>query len=252
MSDRIAPYLTDAARPSRLLTGAGGGTVDSVRPADRTNGPRRGQNSSTRCWADVPPSNAGSAALGSPMTVDQFRIEQVLWGATRRRNRRRDRVCSRWCSGKSNPVILVLLIIACAAGGVLGRDWWLSQAVSKRDAEIIAEFPVVAEMLALAVTAGEGPMGAIDRITRLAQGPLVQQLAGVLAETRSGTPFLTAITRTYGTGPGSNRWPGSSTAWPSRSSGAHRSPTCCAPRPPTSARSASGNCWNPAAAKKSP
>ena len=96
--------------------------------------------------------------------------------------------------GQSNPLILVLLIVACAAGGVLGRDWWLSQAVSKRDAEIIAEFPVIAEMLALAVTAGESPMGAIDRITRLAQGPLVDQLAGVLAETRSGTPFLTAIT----------------------------------------------------------
>ncbi len=78
---------------------------------------------------------------------------------------------------------------------MLGRDWWLSEAVSKRDAEIIAEFPVVAEMLALAVTAGEGPMSAIDRITKLAQGPLVRQLGGVLSETRSGTPFLTSITQ---------------------------------------------------------
>jgi tight adherence protein C len=37
-------------------------------------------------------------------------------------------------------------------------------------------------------------MSAIDRITRLAQGPLVRQLGGVLAETRSGTPFLTSLT----------------------------------------------------------
>ncbi len=115
-------------------------------------------------------------------------------GSHRSRDRRRHRVCWRLSSASRTRVILVLLIVACAAGGVLGRDWWLSEAVSKRDAEIIAEFPVVAEMLALAVTAGEGPMSAIDRITRLAQGPLVQQLAGVLAETRSGTPFLTAIT----------------------------------------------------------
>jgi len=54
---------------------------------------------------------------------------------------------------------------------------------------------VIAEMLALAVTAGESPTGAIDRITRLAHGPLVSQLGGVLAETRSGTSFLTALTR---------------------------------------------------------
>ena len=194
MSDRIAPYVTDAARPSRLLTGStGGGTStafgrltaplvrDAVRFIDKVLG---GQASVERRLA----------ALDSPQTVDQFRVEQVLWGA-----------CGAAAGagigllavlfGQSNPLILVLLIAACAAGGVLGRDWWLSQAVGKRDAEIIAEFPVIAEMLALAVTAGEGPTGAIDRITRLAHGPLVSQLAGVLAETRSGTSFLTAITR---------------------------------------------------------
>lgn len=193
MSDRIAPYLTDTARPSRLLnTGAAGGTAtafgrltapmvrDAVRMIDRILGGR----------ASVERRLNG---LGSPMTVDQFRIEQVLWGGIGAATGVGLGLLA-VVLGQSNPVILVLLIIACAAGGVLGRDWWLSEAVSKRDAEIIAEFPVVAEMLALAVTAGEGPMSAIDRITKLAQGPLVQELAGVLAETRSGTPFLTAIT----------------------------------------------------------
>ena len=185
MSDRIAPYLTDTARPSRLLTvGATGGTAtalskltaplvrDTVKIIDKVLGGR----------ASVERRLNG---LGSPQTVDQFRIEQVLWGG----------IGAAAGAGLGLlAVILVLLIVACAAGGVLAGDWWLSEAVSKRDAEIIAEFPVVAEMLALAVTAGEGPMSAIDRITKLAQGPLVQQLAGVLAETRSGTPFLTAIT----------------------------------------------------------
>ncbi len=127
------------------------------------------------------------------MTVDQFRIEQVVWGAAGAAIGAGIGVLA-VVLGQSNPLILVLLIVACAAAGVLGRDWWLTEAVNKRDAEIIAEFPVVAEMLALAVTAGESPMGAIDRITRLAQGPLVDQLSGVLAETRSGIPFLTALT----------------------------------------------------------
>jgi len=193
LSDRIAPYLTDAATPSRLLTGnSTGSTVtalgritaplvrDAVRFIDRVLG---GRASVARRLA----------ALDSPLTVDQFRTEQVLWGAV-------GAVAGAGVGllavllGQSNPLILVLLIFASAAGGVLGRDWWLSQAMDKRDAEIIAEFPVIAEMLALAVTAGEGPVGAIDRITRLAHGPLVTQLGGILAETRAGMPFLSAIT----------------------------------------------------------
>lgn len=192
LSDRIAPYLTDAAQPSRLLTGsASGGTVtafgritaplvrDAVKLIDKVLG---GRASVARRLA----------ALDSRLTVDQFRTEQVLWGAAGAAIGAGIGLLA-VLLGQSNPVILVLLILACAAAGVLGRDWWLSQAVTKLDAEIIAEFPVVAEMLALAVTAGEGPMGAIDRITRLAHGPLVSQLAGVLAETRAGMPFLTAI-----------------------------------------------------------
>jgi tight adherence protein C len=194
MSDRIAPYVLDSARPSRLLTGSASGRTltafgrltaplvrDAVKFIDKVLG---GQVSVERRLV----------ALDSPLTVDQFRVEQVVWGA-----------CGAAAGaatgflavllGQSNPLILILLIVACAAGGVLGRDWWLSQAVSKREADIIAEFPVIAEMLALAVTAGESPTGAIDRITRLAHGPLVTQLGGVLAETRAGTSFLTSLTR---------------------------------------------------------
>ena len=48
---------------------------------------------------------------------------------------------------------------AAPAGGVLGRDWWLTQRSSRREERMLAEFPVVAELLALAVTAGEGATG---------------------------------------------------------------------------------------------
>ena len=45
-------------------------------------------------------------------------------------------------------------------------DWWLTQTVIKSNEDTLIEFPVVSEMLALAVTAGEGPVGAIARISR--------------------------------------------------------------------------------------
>jgi len=132
-------------------------------------------------------------SLDSPMTVEQFRADQVLWGAIATAAGLAIGLLA-VVFGQSNPLSLMLLIAACAVGGVLARDWWLTQDVAKRDADILTEFPVVAEMLALAVTAGEGPVGAIERISRLAQGHLVDQLNAILADTRSGTPFLVALT----------------------------------------------------------
>ena len=60
------------------------------------------------------------------MTVDQFRIEQVLWGAAGAAVGAGIGLLA-VLLGQSNPLILVLLIVACAAAGVLGRDWWLSR-----------------------------------------------------------------------------------------------------------------------------
>ena len=192
LADRIAPYLADSNTQSQLLLRSQPNTVsalgrltapliaDAVKMIDRIVG---GQ-ASVRRRLD---------SLDSPMTVEQFRVDQVLWGAIATAAGLALGLVA-VVFGQTNPVTLVLLILACAIGGVLARDWWLSQVVAKRDAEILTEFPVVAEMLALAVTAGEGPAGAIERISRLAHGHLVDQLTGILADTRSGTPLLVALT----------------------------------------------------------
>ncbi len=193
LAERVAPYLIDTDVPSRLLSGepstARGSAVgrltrplvrDAVTFLDKVIG---GQISVRRRLA----------ALDSPLTIEQFRTEQVIWGATAAGGGMLIGLLAVF-TGQSNPAILVLLVVVAAVGGVLSRDWWLSQAVEKRDAEMLIEFPVIAEMLALAVTAGEGPIGAIDRISRLAKGQLVGQLSGLLGETRSGTPLLQALT----------------------------------------------------------
>jgi tight adherence protein C len=189
---RIAPYLADTAAQSQLLVVPGTGTMtafgrltapllrDAVRLLDRIVGGR----ASVRRRLD---------SLDSPMTVEQFRADQVLWGALATAAGLGIGLVA-VVFGQTNPLTLVLLLVVCAVGGVLARDWWLSQDVAKRDAEILTEFPVVAEMLALAVTAGEGPVGAIERISRLANGHLVDQFGGILADTRSGTPFIVALT----------------------------------------------------------
>ncbi len=191
LSDRIAPYLADTATNSRLLAGPSGPVTtlgrltapllrDAVRFLDRIVG---GQASVRRRLE----------SLDSPLSVEQFRAEQVLWGAAATAAGFGLSLLA-LLTGQSNPIVLVLLIVGCGAAGVLGRDWWLSRTVQTRDEKILTDFPVVAEMLALAVTAGEGPIGAIERVCRLGQGHLIAQLNLILGDTRSGTPFLMALT----------------------------------------------------------
>jgi len=77
--------------------------------------------------------------------------------------------------------------------GVLGRDRWLTRQVTERETRMLEEFPTVAELLALAVTAGEGPIGALERVTRIAGGELSRELARALADARAGASLVQAL-----------------------------------------------------------
>ena len=57
----------------------------------------------------------------------------------------------------------------------------------------MTEFPTIAELLALAVAAGEGPVGALERVTRLSSGELSGELGRALAEARAGVPLVVAL-----------------------------------------------------------
>ena len=127
-----------------------------------------------------------------PMTVHDFRVEQVLWGLV--------------AFGSTAAVSLLValgspgrtlpLLVLCAVAFVLGvllRENRLTAQVTERERRILAEFPTVAELLALAVGAGEGPVSALDRVVTRSHGELSTDLGAVLAEIRTGTPVATAL-----------------------------------------------------------
>jgi len=90
-------------------------------------------------------------------------------------------------------VPLLVLILVAAGTGVAACDWWLSRQASRREQQILAEFPTVAELLALAVGAGEGPVGALDRLARLSSGVLAGELRRTLADARAGASLVQAL-----------------------------------------------------------
>jgi tight adherence protein C len=134
----------------------------------------------------------GRAALDT--SVHDFRVEQVLWGLVG------FAVVAAYCllttlGGNGDTVSSLLLCSVGFATGVLARDTHLSSQVTARERKVTAEFPVLAELLALAVAAGESPVAALDRVVRRSAGELSRDLAGVLASVRTGEPVAQAFDR---------------------------------------------------------
>ena len=88
---------------------------------------------------------------------------------------------------------LFLLCLVATVTGVLLRDRWLSREVTRREERMLAEFPTIAELLALAVAAGEGAVGALERVTRISRGELARELGRALADARAGASLVHAL-----------------------------------------------------------
>ncbi|MHB1612846.1 MAG: type II secretion system F family protein [Actinomycetes bacterium] len=130
---------------------------------------------------------------GCTASVQEFRVEQVLWGAGGLGLGALLSVAAVAAGRSANPVALALMCLMAGVTGVLLRDRWLGYQVVAREQRMLAEFPTVAELLALAVTAGEGPAGALERVARATRGELSSELGRALAEARTGISLVVAL-----------------------------------------------------------
>jgi tight adherence protein C len=190
---RLAPYLRDAPRPSRLL---------AERPAltpfptfERLLGPFLGDlmRGVERWVGGLTSVRRRLEQAGGETTVEQFRAEQVLWGFFGLAGAFALAVLSVLSGSGTNPVALVVSAGLFTVLGVLGRDRWLTREVQQREERMLEEFPTIAELLALAVTAGEGAVGALERVTRISGGELAKELGRALADARAGASLVQSL-----------------------------------------------------------
>lgn len=195
--DRVAPYLQERPTTSGLLQESRVITPFPtleriVRPVVRDVGrllERLGSGASSI--------RSRLVRAGSPTTVEAFRTEQVIWATLGLAIGLVLALVIGVARGVSF-VPLLLLVAFCAVGGALLRDQLLTQQVKQRERRMIAEFPTIAELLALAVGAGESPLGALERVARTTHGELAGEIRLTLADVRSGIPLATALDRMAG------------------------------------------------------
>jgi tight adherence protein C len=193
LEDRLAPYLRDAPRPSRLL--ARGRALTPFPAVERLLGPVVRDAAG---WIDRTIGGTSSVRrrldqAGRDMTVEQFRVEQVIWAAAGLFAGLVLAVLSAARRSHTNPLGFLILAVVLSIGGVLLRDRLLTNEVNRRETRMMSEFPTIAELLALAVGAGEGPVGALERVTRLSNGELSRELGRALADARAGSSVVTAL-----------------------------------------------------------
>lgn len=190
-ADRIAPQLRSVSHASRLLEPA---ESTPFSPLERIFRPVLKE-----LVLKLDRLNPAASALqkrlgraGDRMTVLEFRSSQLLFalggllaGGT----------AAGWLAVNGRLPVLSVALFALAAGmfGYLLRDYLLTREVNRRESLMLAEFPSLAEMMALAVGAGESAGGALERIARTSRGELSGEFRRALAETRAGAPLLTAL-----------------------------------------------------------
>lgn len=192
LDDRLAPYLRERPRASRLLTEPNAASPFTT--LERILTPAVGD--AARVLERFGSSSASIRRrlrlAGTTTTVEQFRGEQLVWATAGLAGGLLAALTVGVTRGFSFVPLLGLVVLAALAGALL-RDHALSRAVRRRQELMAAEFPAVAELLALAVSAGEGPVGALERVAASTRGEMSAELSRTLADARSGTPLGRAL-----------------------------------------------------------
>jgi len=191
LDDRLAPYLrlsapSAVAQPTRspfptlerLLAPV---MHDAVRLVERVGSPA----------ADI---QRRLVRAGRQDSLEQFRVEQVV--AAVLGTAAGLALALALVAGRGlHPVAGVVVVVTGLLTALVTHDQLLSRQVRRREDRLLAELPTVAELLALAVAAGEGALGALERVARSVRGELAGEMGRALADTRAGTALTTALER---------------------------------------------------------
>ncbi|MEV4688728.1 type II secretion system F family protein [Microbacterium sp. LWH3-1.2] len=187
LARRIAPYIRDVTDPRGLdVTDSAGG-------------------SSPFAWSAF--ARRRLARLAGGDAVLTRRLHQAAWAIDAARFRGRQLawaiaglaigggvVVALVLAGRGSPVLALLPPVAAVAAAI-AYDAWLTRAARARAARIEEELPTVLEFLALCLSAGEGILDSLRRVSDVGAGELTAELRGVVVAVGTGSPLSESLTR---------------------------------------------------------
>ena len=194
-ADRIAPQL----RAAELTTALGGAPWSSRRERGRSLTVAAGAATMEWVLHRAAPLFSSADVLarrlvrdGSRKDVMDYRAEQVLCAVAGTVLGSLAGIALVVQQDVSAAIVAVGVVLG-AGAGVWTRNDLLTRSIRRREKRMLAEFPAVAELMALAVGAGESTVGALERVCRVAEGELAGEFRAVLAQTRAGAGLTTAL-----------------------------------------------------------
>lgn len=97
-------------------------------------------------------------------------------------------------SSTAPTIALVGIVAVLGVGGFLASDWLLQRKATVRLTRIASELPTVLEFLTLSLSAGEGILDSIRRVSGRGRGELSAEFAHVVAQVASGVSLTRALT----------------------------------------------------------
>lgn len=187
--DRVSPYVRPSVHTSRLLL-----DPRSRRLSDRVVAPIAADMG--RFFERLGSTSASVTKRlrqsGSAASLEQFRVEQILWAAL---GTAAALVFSFAALARgASPVVAVLIVVIGVLVGAMARDITLTSAAKKRQTYVAEELPDAAELVALAVAAGEPPIKALERIAGISRGVIATEFGDLVARVHTGTSMSSALT----------------------------------------------------------
>ncbi|WP_169582217.1 MULTISPECIES: type II secretion system F family protein [Microbacterium] len=185
LARRIAPYIRDVTEPRGL------GLDPPLATRDLTLAWAGLQHRFARAAGGDASIRRRLHQAGSAADASTFRARQLAWaiaglvagGVI---------VVVAVLLGRGAPSLAVLPPVF-AAVGVLGCDMWLTHAAKARVTRIEEQLPTVLEFVALCLSAGEGILDSLRRVSSLGAGELTQELRALVVAVGTGSSLPDAL-----------------------------------------------------------
>ncbi len=192
LAERVAPYVRSAAPEAAAPARATGSLAVAARiftPGLQAAAERLSS------WGLAPSTETLVKRLrqaGVSTTPGEYRLQQLSWASAGAAAGVLLSIGAA-ATGRFSLPAAVLITAGATVLGAATCDVRLTTRINRRRTRMLAEFPTIAELLALAVSAGETAPGAFQRIARSCRGELAGELTELTRRTQAGVPFSSAL-----------------------------------------------------------